>query len=105
MSVISEVGLFQVAAFSCVTLFVSTDLELATAQQKDAESMDEFVLRLNRLSQNCDVVAVNAQAYSDDQGWKYGTARKCGTVSLNFLLQSTVRVFCNGAGTVRWYAV
>ena len=39
---------------------------LATAQQKDGESIDEFVLRLNGLSQNCNFVAVNAQAYSDD---------------------------------------
>ena len=39
---------------------------LATTQQKDVESIDEFVLRLNRLSQNYNFVAVNAQAYSDD---------------------------------------
>ena len=31
---------------------------LATAQQKDGESIDEFVLRLNGLSQNCNFVAV-----------------------------------------------
>ena len=39
---------------------------LATAQQKDGESIDEFVLRLYGLNQNCNFVAVNAQAYSDD---------------------------------------
>ena len=55
--------------------------------------MDEFVLQLNGLSQNCNVVAVNAQAYSDDQGWKYGKARKCNTVRINFLVQSMVSVF------------
>ena len=37
---------------------------LATAQQKDGESIDEFVLRLNGLSQNCNFVAMNAQAYT-----------------------------------------
>ena len=35
---------------------------LATAQQKDGESIHEFVLRLNGLRQNCSFVAVNAQA-------------------------------------------
>ena len=39
---------------------------LATAQQKVGESIDELVLRLNGLSQNCNFVAVNSQAYSDD---------------------------------------
>ena len=39
---------------------------LAIAQQKDGESIHEFVLRLNGLSQNCNCVAVNAQVYSDD---------------------------------------
>ena len=36
---------------------------LTTAQQKDDELIDEFVLRLNGLSQNCHFVTVNAQAY------------------------------------------
>ena len=39
---------------------------LATAQQKDDEPIDEFMLRLTGLSQYCNLIAVNAQAYSDD---------------------------------------
>jgi len=39
---------------------------LATAQQKDGETIDKFVLQLDGLSKNCTFVAVNDQAYSDD---------------------------------------
>ena len=39
---------------------------LASAQQNVCESIDEFVLRINKLSQECDFVAVNAQQYQDD---------------------------------------
>ena len=35
-----------------------------------------------------------------NQGWQYGKVRWNGTPQ--FLLRSTVRFFCNGAGTVRW---
>ena len=35
----------------------------------------------------------------------YGALRKYGTVRLNFCLYAgTVHLFCNGTGTVRWYA-
>ena len=34
------------------------------------------------------------------QGWQYGTLVRYGTPQ--FLLRSTVRLFCNGTGTVRW---
>ena len=35
------------------------------------------------------------------QGWQYGTLVRYGTPQ--FLVRSTVRFFCNGTGTVRWY--
>ena len=38
-------------------------------------------------------------ASSQKQGWQYGTVRKYGTPQ--FLLKGTVRLFCNGTGTVR----
>ena len=41
------------------------------------------------------------------QGWQYGTVRRYGTVRLNFCQEvryaGTVRFFCNGTGTLRWY--
>ena len=41
------------------------------------------------------------------QRWQYGTVRRYDTVRLNFCLEvryaGTVRFFCNGTGTVRWY--
>ena len=40
-------------------------------------------------------------ANSEKQGWQYGTVRKYDTPQ--FLLRRTVRLFCNGTGTVRWY--
>ena len=40
-------------------------------------------------------------ASSQKQGWQNGTVLKYGTAQ--FLLRSTVRLFCNGTGTVRWY--
>ena len=39
---------------------------LATAKQDAGESVDEFILRINKLSQNCDFTAVSAQEYKDD---------------------------------------
>ena len=39
---------------------------LASARQNVCESIDEFVLRINKLSQECDFVPVNAQQYRDD---------------------------------------
>ena len=39
---------------------------LASAQQNVCESIDEFVLSINKLSQECDFVAVNAQQYRND---------------------------------------
>ena len=38
-----------------------------------------------------------------NHGWQYGAVRWYGTPQ--FLLRSTVRLFCNGTGTVRWYAL
>ena len=38
---------------------------LATAKQDTGESVDEFILRINKLSQNCDF-SVSAQKYKDD---------------------------------------
>ena len=38
---------------------------LATAKQDAGESVDEFILRINKLSQNCDFTAVSAQEYKD----------------------------------------
>ena len=35
------------------------------------------------------------------QEWQYGTIRWYGTPP--FLLRSTVRLFCNGTGAIRWY--
>ena len=54
------------------TLFVKPKHEiyarhkLATARQNESESVDEFVLRINKLGQDCNFVAVNAQQYRDD---------------------------------------
>ena len=39
---------------------------LATAKQDIGESVDEFILRINKLSQNCDFTSVSAQEYKDD---------------------------------------
>ena len=44
---------------------------LAPAQQKNGKSIDEFGLRLNGLTQNCNFVAVNAPAYRDDMKWDF----------------------------------
>ena len=38
---------------------------LATAKQDTGESVDEFILRINKLSQNCDF-AVSAQTHEND---------------------------------------
>ena len=38
---------------------------LATPKQDAGESVDEFILRINKLSQNCDFTAVSAQEYKD----------------------------------------
>ena len=38
---------------------------LATAQQNIGESIDEFVLRIDKLSQNCSFTAVTALEYKD----------------------------------------
>ena len=39
---------------------------LATAKQDTGESVDEFILRINKLSQDCDFTPVSAQEYKDD---------------------------------------
>ena len=39
---------------------------LATARQTISESVDEFVLRINKLSQDCNFASVSAQQYKDD---------------------------------------
>ena len=39
---------------------------LATAKQDTGELVDEFILRINKLSQNCDFTSVSAQEYKDD---------------------------------------
>ena len=39
---------------------------LATAKQDTGESVDEFILRINKLSQNCSFTAVSVQEYKDD---------------------------------------
>jgi len=39
---------------------------LAVARQSNNESIDAFVLRLNKLCQNCDFSSVDAQKYQDD---------------------------------------
>ena len=38
----------------------------ATAKQDSGESVDEFILRINKFNQNCDFTAVSAQEYKDD---------------------------------------
>ena len=40
--------------------------KLATAYQSDSETVDEFVLRINKLCQECNFTAVNAHQYRDD---------------------------------------
>ena len=39
---------------------------LATAKQDTDELVDEFILRISKLSQDCDFTAVSAQEYKDD---------------------------------------
>ena len=40
--------------------------KLTAARQNDSESVDDFVLRLNKSHQDCSFVAVNAQQYRDN---------------------------------------
>ena len=69
---ISEETTYDGAIATLRTLFVKPKHEiyarhkLATARQNESESVDEFVLRINKLGQDCNFVAVNAQQYRDD---------------------------------------
>ena len=47
-----------------------------------------------------DTVLIMYSKSIEKQGWQYGTLRYA-----SILLKSTVRFFCNGSGTVCWYAV
>ena len=56
---------------------------LASAQQNVSESIDEFVLGINQLNQECDFVAVNAQHYQGDMK----RDSFIGLISSNFIRQ------------------
>ena len=68
---ISEETTYESAIIALQNLFVKPKNEiyarhmLATAKQDAGESVDEFILRINELSQNCDFTAVSAQEYKD----------------------------------------
>ena len=69
---ISEETTYESTITALQNLFVKPKNEiyarhmLATAKQNVGESVDEFILRINKLSQNCDFTAVSAQEYKDD---------------------------------------
>ena len=69
---VSEETTYDAAITTMKNLFVKPKNEiyarhmLASAQQNVNESIDEFVLRINKLSQECDFTGVNAQQYRDD---------------------------------------
>ena len=69
---ISEETTYESTITALQNLFVKPKNEiyarhmLATAKQDADESVDEFILRINKLSQNCDFTAVSAQEYKDD---------------------------------------
>ena len=68
---IQEETTYEGAIEALEQLFVKPNNEiyarhlLATAQQNVGESIDEFVLRINKLTQNCNFTAVTAQQYKD----------------------------------------
>ena len=69
---ISEETTYESAITALQNLFVKPKNEtyarhmLATAKQDTGESFDEFILRINKLCQDCDFTAVSAQEYKDD---------------------------------------
>ena len=69
---ISEETTYESAITALQNLFVKPKNEiyarhmLATAKQDTGESVDEFILRINKLGQTCDFTAVRAQEYKDD---------------------------------------
>ena len=69
---ISEETTYESAITALQNLFVKPKNKiyarhmLATAKQDAGESVDESILRINKLSQNCDFTAVSAQEYKDD---------------------------------------
>ena len=69
---ISEETTYESTITALQNLFVKPKNEiyarhmLAKAKQDVGESVDEFILRINKLSQNCDFTAVSAQEYKDD---------------------------------------
>ena len=68
---LSEETTYKSAITALQNLFVKPKNEicarhmLATAKQDAGESVDKFILGINKLSQNCDFTAVSAQAYKD----------------------------------------
>ena len=69
---ISEETTYESAVTALQKLFVKPKNEiyarhmLATTKQDTDESVDEFILRINKLSQDCNFTAVSAQEYKDD---------------------------------------
>ena len=68
---ISEETTYESAITALQNLFVKPKNKiyarhmLATAKQDAGESVDEFIFRINKLSQNCDFTAVSAQEHKD----------------------------------------
>ena len=69
---ISEETMYESAITALQNLFVKSKNQiyarhmLATPKQDAGESVDEFILRINKLSQNCDLTALSSQEYKDD---------------------------------------
>ena len=70
---ISEETTYESAITGLQNLFVKPKNKiyarhmLATAKQDTGESLDEFILHINKLSQNRDFTVVSAQEYKDDR--------------------------------------
>ena len=69
---ISEETTYESAITALQNLFVKPKNKiyarhmLATAKQDTGKSVDKFILRINKLSQNCDFTAASDQEYKDD---------------------------------------
>ena len=69
---INEKTTYENAITALLNLFVKLKNKiyardmLATAKQDTGKSVDEFILRINKICQNCDFTAISAQEYKND---------------------------------------
>ena len=66
---------------------------LATARQNIGESIDEFVLRIDKLSQNCSFTAVTALAYEDVIKTDFFISGICSSRIRQRLLENRMLIF------------